>query len=59
MQPIETKARNVNLSVPGSLRDDVRSSTDFALDLTILRNSTDVFTCLRYVVIRGVCLTAR
>jgi hypothetical protein len=33
MQPIETKARSVNLSVPGSLRDDVRSFTDFALDL--------------------------
>jgi len=30
MQPIETKARNVNLSVPGSLRDDRRSFTDVA-----------------------------
>jgi hypothetical protein len=37
-QPIETRARSINLSVSGSLRNDGRSFTDDALDLTILRN---------------------
>src|SRR5438552_2931128 len=32
---IETKTRSVNLSVPGSLRDDRRSFTDDALDLMV------------------------
>jgi len=38
MQPTEIRARSANLSVPGSLRDNRRSFTDVALDLTILRN---------------------
>ena len=58
-QPIETRARSINLSVSGSLRNDGRSFTDDALDLTILRSPAGVLTCLRYVVIRGVRLTAR